>query len=195
MVLKNENIRAITDYLFSNDDERKKKYNIVKKEKAVKCESKVGDLVEELVDLQEQIKRERGKISDLEQQLEEHQGLTDLQYYQEYIRACVADDYINEQEKKGLEIQRKNRNITEDQHLQVLKNLCITLEDYENMLKPKRTETEMCALCMNHPREVVLLPCSHLALCEGCSVGEGGKTVNCPICHKEADEMIKAFWN
>merc|ERR1719233_492095 len=197
MVLQKEDVREITEYLFSDKKEREVKYEAVKKakEEAIMSSGKNVELVEELLDLQDQIKREKGKIAHLEQQIEEHKGLTDLQYYQQYLSACIADNYINEQEKKGLNILRKNRNITEEQHQQVLKNLCITTEDYQNMLKPKRTGTDMCANCMNHPREIVLLPCSHLALCENCSVGEGGISITCPICRKKATESIRAFWN
>ena len=70
-------------------------------------------------------------------------------------------------EKNGIEIQRKNRNITKEQHIQVLNNLCISEEEYEKMLQPKRTGTDMCVSCMNNHREIVLLPCRHLVLCEG----------------------------
>merc|ERR1719285_883469 len=163
MVIKNQDVRLITEYLFLDEKQREVKYKAVKKEVAVVSEGKNVELVEELLDLQDLIKRELGKIKHLELQIEEHKGLTDLQYYQSYLSGCVADNYINEQEKKGLYIQRKNRNITDEQHLQVLSNLCITMEEYENML----------------------LPCCHLAICEGCSVGEGGKSITCPICHKE----------
>merc|ERR550534_2352697 len=203
MVLKNRNIESIMeDYLFLTDSVRSKKYQSVKKAREAVVDSKNAELVdknvelvEELLDLEDQIKRERAKILDLEHQIKNHKGLTDLQYYQSYLRACAADNYINEHEKKGLEIQRKNRNITPEQHIQVLKNLCISLEEYEQMLKPKRTGTDMCASCMNNPREIVLLPCRHLVLCEGCSVGEGGKHITCPKCGEEARETIKAFWN
>merc|ERR1719204_49347 len=197
MVLQKEDVREITEYLFSDKKEREVKYEAVKaaKEKAIVSSGKNVELVEELLDLQDQIKREQGKIAHLRQQIEEHKGLTDLQYYQQYLSACIADNYINEQEKKGLNILRKNRNITEEQHQQVLKNLCVTTEEYQNMLKPKRTGTDMCANCMNHPREIVLLPCSHLALCESCSVGEGGISITCPICHQKATGSIRAYWN
>merc|ERR1719317_803666 len=126
MVLKNRNIESIMDYLVSNESVRSKRYLSVKKEREVFVdEVKNVELVEELLDL--------------EQQINNYKGLTDLQFYQQYLRACAADNHINEHEKKGLEIQRKNRNITQEQHIQVLKNLCISLEEYEQMLKPKRT--------------------------------------------------------
>merc|ERR1719233_2194979 len=182
MVLKSRNIESIMeDYLFLSDSVKSKKYQSVKKAREDVVDGKNVELVEELLDLEHQIKN--------------HKGLTDLQYYQSYLRGCAADNHINEHEKKGLEIQRKNRNITPEQHIQVLKNLCISLEEYEQMLKPKRTGTDMCASCMNNPREIVLLPCRHLVLCEGCSVGEGGKHITCPKCGEEARETIKAFWN
>merc|ERR1719184_348307 len=167
MVLKSRDIESIMDYVFLNESVKSKKYQSVKKAREDVVDGKNVELVEELLDLEDQIKRERAKILDLEHQIKNHKGLPDLQYYQSYLSACAADNYINEHEKKGLAIQRKNRNITQDQHIQVLKNLCISIDEYEQMLKPKRTGTDMCANCMNNPREIVLLPCRHLVLCEG----------------------------
>merc|ERR1719427_2432253 len=58
MVLEKEDVRQITEYLFSDQKERKKKYDAVKTARAVVSGDKNVELVEELLDLQEQIKRE-----------------------------------------------------------------------------------------------------------------------------------------
>merc|ERR1719193_1935009 len=72
MVLQKEDVRQITEYLFSDKKEREVKYEAVKRQKAVVDEGKNVELVEELLDLQDQIKRELGKISHLQHQLDEH---------------------------------------------------------------------------------------------------------------------------
>merc|ERR1719233_298414 len=116
MVLNSKNVNSITDYILSSESERKEKYlsaKNAKKAKVVVLEGKNVELVEELLDLQDQIKREHGKILDLEQQIKDHKGLTDLQYYQQYVRGCAADNYINEHEKKGIEIQRKRNSLSD----------------------------------------------------------------------------------
>lgn len=40
-------------------------------------------------------------------------------------------------------------------------------------------EIQLCIVCKDHPREIILLPCGHVCLCEDCS--EGIKD-NCPVC-------------
>merc|ERR550534_641176 len=107
MVLKNQDVSRITEYLFSSKVDKSKKYLAAKDEKAVVNENKNVELVEELLNLQDLIKRERGKITDLEQQINDHKGLTDLQYYQQYIRACVADNYGTKTRKKVLLFKEK----------------------------------------------------------------------------------------
>merc|ERR1719320_1292570 len=86
MVLKNRNIESIMDYLVSNESVRSKK----EREVVVVDEVKNVELVEELLDLEDVIKRERGKILDLEQQIKNYKGLTDLQFYQQYLRGCAT---------------------------------------------------------------------------------------------------------
>merc|ERR1719320_1596288 len=58
MVLKSKNLNDITDYILLGEDDRKKKYLSVKKAREVVVEGKNVELVEELLDLQDQVKRE-----------------------------------------------------------------------------------------------------------------------------------------
>merc|ERR550534_868260 len=59
MVLKNQDVSRITEYLFSSKVDKSKKYLAAKDAKAVVYESKNVELVEELLDLQDLIKKKR----------------------------------------------------------------------------------------------------------------------------------------
>merc|ERR1719233_1344144 len=102
MVLQKEDVREITEYLFSDKKEREVKYEAVKKakEEAIMSSGKNVELVEELLDLQDQIKREKGKIAHLVQQIEEHKGLTDLQYYQQYLSPVLQITILMNRRRK-----------------------------------------------------------------------------------------------
>lgn len=41
------------------------------------------------------------------------------------------------------------------------------------------TEEFVCVVCRSNPREIILLDCGHICLCEDCSEGI---TSECPIC-------------
>ena len=45
-----------------------------------------------------------------------------------------------------------------------------------------------CVICIDGPKTIVLLPCKHLCLCKGCSVGKSIKT--CPICFSVVEDMM-----
>lgn len=45
----------------------------------------------------------------------------------------------------------------------------------------QRSESQKCVVCLDRPRNVVLLPCSHLALCNECCARMSDST-DCPVC-------------
>eukprot|EP00004_Rigifila_ramosa_P024962 TRINITY_DN7345_c0_g1_i1.p1 TRINITY_DN7345_c0_g1~~TRINITY_DN7345_c0_g1_i1.p1 ORF type:complete len:288 (+),score=59.56 TRINITY_DN7345_c0_g1_i1:33-866(+) len=46
-----------------------------------------------------------------------------------------------------------------------------------------------CVICMSHPREILLRPCSHLVLCRGCAQS----VTVCPMCRGNIEERIRVF--
>ena len=51
-----------------------------------------------------------------------------------------------------------------------------------------RTYGTECVICIDGPKTIVILPCKHLCLCKGCSVGKSIKT--CPICFVVVEDMM-----
>ncbi|XP_013140951.1 PREDICTED: mitochondrial ubiquitin ligase activator of nfkb 1-A [Papilio polytes] len=52
------------------------------------------------------------------------------------------------------------------------------------------TDVQLCVVCSENPKEIILLPCGHVCLCEDCS--ENIKD-NCPICRERIEARAPAF--
>lgn len=51
-------------------------------------------------------------------------------------------------------------------------------------------EDQLCVVCRTNPREIILLPCGHVCLCEDCSVDIAS---DCPICRKFIRQKNAAY--
>jgi hypothetical protein len=53
----------------------------------------------------------------------------------------------------------------------------------------------ICVVCMERPKCMVLLPCRHMCLCETCGqlTGHGGTLKQCPMCREEIAMCLKVF--
>ena len=49
--------------------------------------------------------------------------------------------------------------------------------------------SNLCVICMDAPKCVVLMPCKHYCLCEGCS----GLVQQCPVCRRKIIHSMKIF--
>ncbi|CAH2086846.1 unnamed protein product [Euphydryas editha] len=52
------------------------------------------------------------------------------------------------------------------------------------------TDLQLCVVCTENPKEIILLPCGHVCLCEDCSENIKDK---CPICRERIDSRAPAF--
>ena len=48
----------------------------------------------------------------------------------------------------------------------------------------------MCVVCMDAPLEMVLIPCGHMCICEGCS----RQIIACPMCRQTVEDALKVFF-
>jgi hypothetical protein len=61
---------------------------------------------------------------------------------------------------------------------------------------PAAAEDDSCVVCSEAPREAVLLPCGHMALCMACSqhlFGGQGKEQCCPICRVGVMQWVRLY--
>eukprot|EP00698_Gefionella_okellyi_P004833 TRINITY_DN14473_c0_g1_i1.p1 TRINITY_DN14473_c0_g1~~TRINITY_DN14473_c0_g1_i1.p1 ORF type:complete len:333 (+),score=80.12 TRINITY_DN14473_c0_g1_i1:83-1081(+) len=48
-----------------------------------------------------------------------------------------------------------------------------------------------CVVCMNEPREVMVLPCRHMCLCQGCADMLRFQSNKCPICRAFVQQLLR----
>lgn len=53
--------------------------------------------------------------------------------------------------------------------------------------------SNLCVICQDQPKSVVLLPCRHLCLCRNCSYHLRSYRSNCPLCRKTFRETIQVY--
>jgi len=51
-------------------------------------------------------------------------------------------------------------------------------------------EDQICVVCKTNAREIILLPCGHVCICEDCSVSINN---NCPICRTQIVQKAAAY--
>ncbi|CAG9821958.1 unnamed protein product [Phaedon cochleariae] len=52
------------------------------------------------------------------------------------------------------------------------------------------TENQLCVVCKTNPKEIILLPCGHVCLCEDCSIDISEK---CPVCRTSINTKNVAY--
>ncbi|XP_064552480.1 mitochondrial E3 ubiquitin protein ligase 1 [Drosophila montana] len=52
------------------------------------------------------------------------------------------------------------------------------------------TQDQLCVVCSTNPKEIILLPCGHVCLCEDCAQKID---ISCPVCRSKIDSKAAAF--
>ncbi|KAL2911820.1 hypothetical protein HK105_208670 [Polyrhizophydium stewartii] len=53
-----------------------------------------------------------------------------------------------------------------------------------------------CVVCRAAMRDIILRPCNHLCLCDGCKTAMGQRGLGrCPVCSREVEGTVKIFWS
>ena len=54
-------------------------------------------------------------------------------------------------------------------------------------------ESDDCVVCWAHEKDVVCIPCGHVAMCKSCSKAVMQQSGLCPVCRQEVREIIQLF--
>lgn len=61
-------------------------------------------------------------------------------------------------------------------------------------------DTEQCAVCLEHKRCVLMVPCGHIPLCQQCTVELLGRPAaaashqnQCPVCRAAVTSVVRAY--
>ena len=56
-----------------------------------------------------------------------------------------------------------------------------------------QAQAAACAVCLDRPRNAVLVPCGHAALCVDCAASVMAASRRCPICRARAESHVRLF--
>ncbi|CEM23845.1 unnamed protein product [Vitrella brassicaformis CCMP3155] len=92
------------------------------------------------------------------------------------------------------------RDVVEGLPLEIVKEVLAERNKEVEMLstivgKKEYEQSNMCVVCMEARKEVVLLPCRHQCICRDCAnkLRQGPASWKCPMCQQMANEIIVVF--
>lgn len=88
--------------------------------------------------------------------------------------------------KSDLEAEHRN-----SQHHEELKNMAISeMNMLTVQLEEERHKTQ-CQICMDNPRDVLLMPCMHFLYCNACMSTHEKNSKTCPACRSPVAGVMK----
>lgn len=214
LVVCRKNLQDALEYLLISDIQRKKERDQARRnqkmwvppskhhtvlaaetaaqEKLNKYNNKTGrELKEEIDRIKSEVETARNRNKSLEQEIEDKRRAHQKNLYREYMRGLLCNHNIGAEELQRQQKYMKQRGIEQEAHKTVLAELDVTLEDFENMkdLNTSNFKNE-CVVCLDPPRDHIILPCKHVCLCGDCAEDylEGG-VEECPQCRVKIIEI------
>ncbi|XP_076320906.1 uncharacterized protein LOC143230728 [Tachypleus tridentatus] len=124
---------------------------------------------------------EQSDSEDEENELEtEQEDFEEHEQHQETVEQLPVD--LNPSKRKSLSRLRFEESDAEDNngtHLYVKRE--------------REKERELCVVCQDHPKNVILLPCRHFCLCQTCRSAIIVLKRGCPICRQPVLDTLHVF--
>lgn len=210
------------EYLLSAPEQRKPRYEVAANTilryapqmVTVNGRPLVGGLADEVVRL--------GRLLEDEQKMREaERASATFDLYKAVLSAIAARGVVTKEDEKFLEALRKQRGVTSSNHKQLTRELGLAKERWKAMTKAGRDNEEAlrklerarqkardgkggaaaevgedreCIVCLENPRDTVILNCGHFVLCEPCSAEYRKDGAECPTCRREVQECRKVYW-
>jgi SPRY domain/Zinc finger, C3HC4 type (RING finger) len=160
----------------------------------------------QVTDLLSQLQLERGKVA-------QHTVVLNREVYKEALASCLVDGAITAAEIQRLEILRRKRGIEEGEHTRILRELGVSVDDWDSMLDKGRdydeeklseshtasdlirlTANTECVVCMERVVDHVVLDCMHVCYCGECAEMYKDSVKKCPKCRAAVRDIKKLFF-
>jgi len=152
-------------------------------------------LYSQLASLQQRFDQEKVSRTKAENDLKTYIANTPRKLYKAYLKGVISDELINIQEFQQMKMYREKKKITDADHLAVLKELNLSVEQFEEMKKfdVKAKGDNECVVCLDRKKTHVIFNCMHLCLCDVCVDTVTGKSNKCPMCSKKITKVVRIF--
>jgi hypothetical protein len=108
----------------------------------------------------------------------------------------VGEIEDSDDEDRAREAQkRKNYDLLIKRRSQQQERVCSEGSVEDQLLREVEREREdkLCVICVDKEKCIMILPCRHLCICEGCQAPLRTHRNICPICRKPVKQLIKAY--
>lgn len=222
LVTDNKQVELAAQYLLTDLDARKLEYERCKRQRNIsvppnrhwtvvqrmkeekKRQTQWVSKSENILNLEiEQLKNTLADVREKRLVLEKKRDImaktSRLTLYGEYIRGLLAEPLINTAETQHMDRYRRQRKLTADDHLQVLKNLGYTEATFDALKTYEDTtnDEDECVVCYEPPKDHMILPCNHVCLCQECAEQNfpaPHEKQTCPLCSKEVETVQQIFY-
>lgn len=168
----------------------------VDSDKPAEAEAETGAVSSaELSSLRRQVEAERQRRQKMEIDQNAKEAKNRLASYMNYIKGLTAGEIITTSAFEQLQLYRKNENITDAEHEQTIRDLGWMMAQFDGMKKfdqKDKRDTE-CVVCLDKPKDHVIMNCMHLCLCEDCAPDFAKDDASCPLCSKKVRKVVRIF--
>eukprot|EP00457_Paulinella_chromatophora_P011443 gb/GEZN01011584.1/.p1 GENE.gb/GEZN01011584.1/~~gb/GEZN01011584.1/.p1 ORF type:complete len:340 (-),score=47.69 gb/GEZN01011584.1/:101-1120(-) len=117
-----------------------------------------------------------------------------MQQYMGYLRGLTANDKVTLPEMAKLKHFRDESKISDEMHSSALLSIGLTEKQFDSMKNTAEKSDRECVVCLDNPKEFVVLDCMHLCLCEECmELYQAEKEPRCPMCSKPANKFLRIY--
>ena len=153
----------------------------------------------EIAQLKMKLKSERNRRKEVESQRDKMATHTKMELFTEYLRGIIAEKTINTAEINQLERVREQRKITKKDFMIAIKGLGYNEKTFDKMksFEDVATSADECIVCYEPPKDHLIMPCNHVALCGECyeeSYPSPHKDQVCPLCDNEIKDIRQVYY-
>jgi len=188
-VLDDTDIVRITEYLFTDEKEKKEMYERRTNDCRENFRYSHDDLISEIQRLQKEIYQEQQKQQSLHEETIEKQKGSNLEFYIEFLRALICDEVMTMEHLNELKEYQKQKNISSEAHNSTLAKLNVSEEEWSAHVKSAEGTTNTGG----KRGDFVVFNCMHAITASQARSVSGESGGSCPICGQKYHKIEKIF--
>jgi hypothetical protein len=153
-------------------------------------------MAKELVNMRMQMDQEKKIRQKLELDLKTQQGAVGRTVYKEFLRGMITDPSTGNAEFDQLKLFARKKQISDSEHVKILGELNYSKQQFDDLKKSgdSKADSKDCVVCLDKPKDHIILNCMHLCLCEECGPQYANKrNAKCPMCSKRVVEIRRVY--
>lgn len=199
VITENKGIEPALELLFHSDREQRDRVRaeaVAKQGRRLDAPPPPGPNDPKMAVVQRRLHGERQQREKVEVELSSVKAAHRLQVYSSFLAGLTASEQINVAAAERHREERKSRGINDTEHKQALKMINLSEPEFDSMKNFNKGGGKLdseCVVCLDKPRDHVVMNCMHLCLCEDCAKDFTDAKAKCPLCSRKARKVTKIF--